>query len=386
VNIEPVNIQPQRSHRPWSSRILVWGLGPLVAALAVAIWLFVNQSSAPCEEPGQDQSGSDEPCVIQPGMEQELIGLHVPWAIGGPAIERDGTLTERSPEYPDFAFATVRLWDTRTAWLNLEPAQDLWDFSNLDAHIDQARTNGVQDITLVLWGTPTWAASSIQSTDAHWLGPGSASMPANMADWEDYVTTIATRYRGLITTYEIGNEPNVKSFWNGTDQELAELVRTAARIIHEVDPAATVVAPAPVLVTSDSPSVRLVSSFWRELTANTSGEEDASRVDALSFHWYPSAQTNPRELESILRVLKNQARRAGMAGIPIWLTEVNYYQGNLAPEQQTNKVIATNKVIQKLKIPRAYWYAWTDLASLEFMQFGPGTPAELGLREALKNN
>jgi hypothetical protein len=75
-----------------------------------------------------------------------------------------------------------------------------------------------------------------------------------------------------------------------------------------------------------------------------------------------------------------------MAGIPIWLTEVNFFQGNLTAEQQTNKVIATNKMIRKLKIPRTYWYAWTDLASLDFMQFGPGTPAELGMRASLKSN
>lgn len=380
-------VAPAQSLRNSRFRYLAWALVLLIASIAVASLLFVNQSSAPCEGPNQGGSESGESCVKQPGMEQELIGLHVPWAIGGPAIERDGTLNERRPEYPGFKVSTVRLWDTRTAWLNLEPRQDLWDFSNLDAHIEQARTHGVQDVTLVLWGTPTWAASSIQSADAHWLGPGSASMPTNMADWVDYVTTVATRYQGVITSYEIGNEPNVKSFWNGTDQELAELVRTAARIIHEVDPAATVVAPAPVLVTSDPSSVRLVSNFWRLLSPSANNaEEDGGRVDALSFHWYPGPQTNPRELEDVFRVLNNQAKRAGMAGIPIWLTEVNYYQGSLTAEQQTNKVIVTNKVIRKLKIPRTYWYAWTDLASLEFMQFGPETPAELGLRESLKRN
>ena len=380
-----MNVAAPRSWSLQRPRYLAWGIVLLITSVVIATVLVFSQDSPPCLEPGQVQSVPGEPCVIQPGMSQELIGIHVPWAIGGPAIERDGTLTERSAEYPDFSFDTVRLWDTRTAWLNLEPAQDQWDFTNLDAHIDQARTNKVEDITLVLWGTPKWAASTIQSTDAHWLGPGSASMPTNLADWEDYVTTIATRYQGVITTYEIGNEPNVKSFWNGTDAELANLVRTASRIIHDVDPAATVVAPAPVLVTSDSPSVRLASSFWRELTASTSGEEDESRVDALSFHWYPSSTTNPKELESVLGVFNNQAKRAGMAGIPIWLTEVNYYQGNLTAEQQKNKVIATNKVIRELNIPRAYWYAWTDLASLEFMQFGPGTPAELGLWESLRN-
>jgi hypothetical protein len=130
-----VSVQP-RSFR--YSRLFAWGFVILVSLLVVAIVVLFREDSASCVEPGPEQFVSGEPCLIQPGMNQELIGLHVPWAIGAPAINRDGKLTERNPEYPNFPFDTVRLWDTRTAWLNLESEQDQWDFSNLDSHIDQA--------------------------------------------------------------------------------------------------------------------------------------------------------------------------------------------------------------------------------------------------------
>lgn len=111
------------------------------------------------------------------------IGLHVPWAVGGPRIERSGRLNDFPGEWPDIPFALVRLWDTRTAWLNLEPAQDQWDFGMLDANVDKASS---QDrYSLVLWGTPAWAAESLSADDAPWLGPGSAAPPLDNTDWVD---------------------------------------------------------------------------------------------------------------------------------------------------------------------------------------------------------
>ena len=56
----------------------------------------------------------------QGSMEQTQIGVHIPWAIGGDRIERDGTRINHPGEWPDFEVDAIRLWDTRTAWLNPE--------------------------------------------------------------------------------------------------------------------------------------------------------------------------------------------------------------------------------------------------------------------------
>lgn len=224
-----------------------------------------------------------------------VIGLHVPWAIGGPAIERDGTLSQRGPEWPNVPVQGIRLWDSRTAWLNLEPRQNLWDFSNLDAHVQQAQIHGVTDITLVLWGTPQWAASKIQPTDVAWLGPGSASSPKNLQDRRDYVTTVVSRHKGVITAYEVGNEPNVKAFWTGTDAQLVELVKEAAQIVHATYSSALVVAPTPVVFKISPQQTLLANKFWESMNIQRNGDPlpASQQVDALSFHWYPTSQTKP---------------------------------------------------------------------------------------------
>ena len=81
--------------------------------------------------------------------------------------------------------------------------------------------------------------------------------------------------------------------------------------------------------------------------------------------------------------LRNRARQAGYFNTPLWLTEVNFYNQGLTADAQKQKVIRTNKWIRELKLPRAYWYAWTDLGPQEIMQFVPGSPAAQGLATSL---
>ncbi|MDD2857073.1 MAG: hypothetical protein PHU75_00205 [Candidatus Nanopelagicales bacterium] len=66
-----------------------------------------------------------------------------------------------------------------------------------------------------------------------------------MDDWLDFVRHGVQRYAWQVTAYEIGNEPNLTLFWRGKPEQMAEMMSRAAAIIHEEDPNALVVAPAP---------------------------------------------------------------------------------------------------------------------------------------------
>jgi hypothetical protein len=274
--------------------------------------------------------------------------LHIPWAVGGPRIEADGTRTIHGGEWPEHQVHAIRLWDTRTAWLNLEPAQDRWNFTQLDAHLAKAAGHGVQHITLVLWGTPTWAARDTAPTDAPWLGPGSAAPPTDLADWFDFVETVAQRYRGLIDAYQIGNEPNNRMFWRGTDAELATMVIGAAERIKQHDPQAQVVAP-PMLITHQR-HMRFASAMWRALAG-------ADVIDAWSMHWYPGAGTPPAALK----------RAIARAPKPLWLTEVGLPAHGLSPREQREQLAETAEVARTSGVDYLAWYAWTDLGPPDLM-------------------
>ena len=343
-----------------------------IFAAALAFGAVLVSAANPAQ-PAEDRDANavvhaDEGSVTS----KTVIGLHVPWAVGGLRIERDGSLRQHPGEWPTIHVHSLRLWDTRTAWLNLELAQDQWEFGQLDAQIAVAHAHGVKDITLVLWGTPVWAASSLDEDDAGWLGPGAAAMPRNMNDWREFVAKVAARYRGVITAYEIGNEPEDRKFWRGTPQQFAQMVSTAASTIHETDPGAVVVAPATLMAMEEGAAgIRdQAPPGW------------AAEVDALAFHWYPRTSTSPQRLSRVVTGLRARMKALGLGGMNLWLTEVNYRGARVSATRERALVSGTNEQARRLGLERVYWYAWTDLGPPELLQLQPGSPAEAALRSS----
>jgi hypothetical protein len=89
-----------------------------------------------------------------------------------------------------------RLWDAGVGWRAVEPQKGQWDFSRLDAFVNRASQSGAQ-ILYVFGMTPQWAAAN-PNDPGNYNAPGMASPPQEMADWENYVRTLAQRYKGRI--------------------------------------------------------------------------------------------------------------------------------------------------------------------------------------------
>ena len=336
--------------------------------LAVLFPALLVVAGTPTDQRSPSTTGSTPP----------IVGLTIPWAAGGLRINQAGATEQFAGEWPDLPVGAVRLWDTRTAWLNLEPAQDQWDFSRLDDNLRVAEANGVQDITMVLWGTPTWAASSLGPDDAPWLGPNSASPPAKLDDWEDFVRHVVRRYAGRITAYEVGNEPNLRMFWRGSPEQYAELVARAARIVHEEDPAALVAAPA--LLLSSPADDTTARSYFRALNSAQAS------VDVLAFHWYPkSAELSGLIAES--KAVRKAARDTGLPALPIWVTEVGYPTGSRLKSSVVRTLIPQTVAMSSyLGIERLYFYAWSDLPISNLIPLHRGTALEAGLHEVLQHS
>ncbi|MHB1163612.1 MAG: cellulase family glycosylhydrolase [Candidatus Nanopelagicales bacterium] len=323
------------------------------AAAAVLAALLVAPSGAAA--PDQDARG---PMVT---------GLTVPWAIGGIRYEADGTLVDFPGEWPTVPFGSLRIWDSRTAWLNIEPRNGTWDFSRLDQFVAKSRARGVADISLVLGGTPRWAAAQVRPMDAHWMGPGSASPPRRMSDWAEFVTAVAQRYRGRITSYEIWNEPNNVTFWSGTRAQWSRLVDVAAQRIRAADPSATIVASGFRMT-----GRRDVAGIGPWLDALGAAGVD---IDAVSFHWYPQAGSDTAVLADVVRATRARARAAGLPG-DVWVTEANVRRGQGLPAAgQRRAVAALSDAARAGGAARLTWYAWTDLGPPDVMLIHPGTPA-----------
>ena len=156
-----------------------------------------------------------------------------------------GMVVETAGATPLVPVGSRRLWDAGVTWAVLEPARGTFQWQALDAEVNAAAQQG-QQVVLTLGMTPSWASSQPGLASAY--GYGATAMPAQIADWDSYVTAVATRYAGRIAAYEVWNAPEDPDFWAGDvgtmGANMAELAAHTAACVHGADPAAQVVSPA----------------------------------------------------------------------------------------------------------------------------------------------
>ncbi|WUG91152.1 helix-turn-helix domain-containing protein [Streptomyces sp. NBC_00454] len=150
------------------------------------------------------------------------------------------TLNSSTGAMPTFQIDTVRLWDSRTRWSNIQPRRGAYDWSILDRLVTAANQAGLP-VLFTMGGTPDWASPNGPHTA---YDDGSrTSPPDDLADWTAFVSAVATRYRGRIDAYELWVLGNDTRFYSGSPETLVEMTREAKAVLDAADPDATVVCP-----------------------------------------------------------------------------------------------------------------------------------------------
>jgi len=221
------------------------------------------------------------------------FGLHIHHAASG-------------TPWPSIPFHCWRLWDAGVSWEKLEPQRGVWNFDLLDKYIQFAQEHDVE-VLLTLGQTPTWASSRPQDVVDTPHGNGANAKPANLNDWDDYVSTVAERYKGKIQDYEIWNEPDQWHWWSGDIPTLVEMTRRARNIVRSIDPSARIV----------SPSVTAGGRPWLSEYLDDGGGE---YIDVVGFHFYV-APKGPEQLLIAVPKVRNIMIDHGLQGMPLWDTE-----------------------------------------------------------------
>ena len=303
---------------------------------------------------------TEDPNAIQ----RSLVGMHIEGVEGG--------------AWASAPFGALRLWDNGTGWSQIELAKGEFKWDNLEGALENATSKGMTDILYVLGTTPEWAAQEVNEED--YPQPGAASAPANLDDWDEWVTAVVTRFGDRINNYQIWNEANLANFYRGTPAEMAQMTKRAYDIIKANDPDALVVAP--------SPSTRLTGAFDRFFPEYLTELAKLDwPVDVWTVHTYPDGQGNPATRALLIQKFTDALQAAGAPELPIWDTEVNY--GIAGPGETPGQEItgdnAAGFVVRtylddiRLGVARSYWYIWS-LQPLPFLgiQAFAGSDAEQG--------
>jgi hypothetical protein len=324
-----------------------------IAAVIMAATLlnncgFVGGSGSPTTWSG---TNSGQLSLKPPGnpIPEMFFGMH---------FHRLATVT---PWPRDIDIHTWRLWDASVAWPYLEPQKGKWNFSNLDLYVTQAEQHHVE-ILLPLALSPPWA--SARPTEQSGSPPGNAAEPKNIADWEDYVRTIAIRYKGRIHEYEIWNEPNLKAFYTGSVPQLVEMARIAYTTLKEIDPMNLVSSP---------PFTGPGGVNWLDQYLQAGGGKYA---DVIGFHFYVNPAP-PEEMVALMQRVEAVMSKHGVRNKQLWNTETGWAiqdaqsEVKPAPGKGFNSIVLSPDVAAAYLarsyilswasgVSRLYWYSWDN--------------------------
>ncbi|MGC2111292.1 MAG: glycosyl hydrolase [Candidatus Korobacteraceae bacterium] len=248
--------------------------------------------------------------------------------------------------WPPVQFAGWRLWDSGVAWPQLEPERGKWNFALLDRYCQLAAEHHVE-IVLTLGLTPTWASARPDEPSAY--GKGNAAEPRNLADWQEYVRAVATRYRGCIHTYEVWNEPNMRTDFSGTVDTMLQLSRAAYETLKSVDTANVVLSPS---ATTDT-GLRWLDSFLAQGGCRYS--------DVIAYHFYVTPNP-PEAMIPVIQKVQRSLRARKCDGKPLWNTESGWAQPKqFSSEAEAAAYLMRTYVVNWLMgVQHCYWYAWDN--------------------------
>lgn len=264
--------------------------------------------------------------------------------------------------WPGDMVGSVRLWDSGTRWADLEPTPGQFDFTRLDALVDEARAHHAA-VSMVLGSPPQWA--SAHPNEAGPYGPGSSAEPRDLEQWDRYLSAILRRYKGRISQYELWNEPyfsdlpadraQPSAFFTGSAATMVELARRARAAIDREDPRATLLTPGFVGATN-----RL------DLFLKAGG---ARYVDGVAYHFYVEDDAEFARLNADVRTVM---LRDGLGGRPLFNTESGFAirgsegqplaEGQAPIDRHRAAILLARSMIvgAYLGIDRFYQYAWDN--------------------------
>jgi hypothetical protein len=120
-------------------------------------------------------------------------------------------------------------------WSQVETSKGSYSsswLSTYDRAVTLSRQAGMK-VDVTVYNTPKWASANGQTS-----GP-----PANNADYANFMSFLASRYRGQVQAWEIWNEENTSRFWSTGPNAAAYagLLRAAYPAVKAADPNAIVV-------------------------------------------------------------------------------------------------------------------------------------------------
>ncbi len=206
-------------------------------------------------------------------------------------------------------------------WRSVEIANGVYSWDDLDRMVQSYRSRGLA-IYAGLGSTPAWACRM-------GVPPVEGSCVPQEGYFGRFAKAVATRYRGAIAVYAIGNEPDDPKFFQGEPLSYVDsLLIPAATAIREADPFAKIAAPE---LSGSWGAPRPPAAFFDAIAQRNA----AGLVDIVSQHVYEEGSlTGPDGIlhkffdgDTFHRSLLYWIDRSVLASRDVWITEFGFHGG-----------------------------------------------------------
>ena len=220
----------------------------------------------------------------------------------------------------------IDTWRGSFGWDDYEPQKGVYDFAWLHSFAQLADSYGIKLRPYIAYTAP-WAANGGRDKN-YWNDP-----PTDVQDWYDFVYALAhaMSVHGNILSYEIYNEVNDSTWWDGSVRAYNEVLKEGAIAIRRGDPNAQVIMAGLVFPDYD----------WLSQICEDYG--NSASFDIAPFHAYPETW----ETSTVETYLDAQYYKYFVPEVeqqckqqPIWINELGF---------------ATVKGVTETQ--QAYWWA-----------------------------
>ncbi|MCD6512807.1 MAG: hypothetical protein J7K61_04320 [Thermoplasmata archaeon] len=233
------------------------------------------------------------------------------------------------------------------AWASIQIK--MWGYDCYWKDADEMVNNSIKYGVKMIWPlafTPWWCSSKPNASyddNDYYTYP-----PKDMNAWYDFVKTIATRYKGKITAWEIWNEEDTNYFWKGSVEQFVELMKYAYIALKEVDENNTVIMGGLALANPGEGEYN--PHFLEEFLAMGGGKY----VDVYAFHVYNNFSEKYDYMKKTLEKFNENK--------PLWITEFGASTcGNCHTQlQQALTLISYIEQFKKAGIEKAMIYEFKD--------------------------
>lgn len=225
-------------------------------------------------------------------------------------------------------------------WLQFEPSKGNYDWTEADRFINHASSKGLSVFVTVAY-TPMWAVGvPCNDADPNPVNWCHNALPANGADWTDFVTAAVARYGAQVKHWGMWNEPNLREFFKGSRPEyVSQILVPGSNAVHAACTDCKVLGPdlANLRGTNwDSNQGTCIGNSCIFNGWNYSLKEilkaAVGSLDVVTHHKYgdPASGWWSTILDGSYEVIKvtdgvKEVTDAHAPGKPVWITEVGWH-------------------------------------------------------------